>query len=473
MIRTLLFLFLSFFSLVSTAQSFWVELDVTHNSSGKCDGEINATPHNAASPVSFKWYYSSSMTGNTNRISVNEDISGLCEGIYLLRAIDGNGVRSNVFLPLGPSSDNPGLKVDTLDYSFTSGPSACDASISISATGGTGPYKYDLKSANFNLVDSTPSANSLCNLPDTNRYDYFYEINSSDAYIMYELIVDSAKTGELSSFSVSILPKAVSDSSVCDGGAEATTYGGTPPFTYNYNSGKTGAVVDSLCMGPHAVDVKDATGDSIREVFVVPDSASLYTHSPRPADTIEVDTVFTSALRNCNFDFSLPIDSFQIDTVIPIDTVTYNVHWTIYQKNYAYQLDANYHVDSLEEKTFALSVYCTNSKLKKKGGEGHFTVLATPRELQTTHMPIHHMDKWRISLFPNPVSNNLHIRLDDPVQRGPVSVDIFSISGRPIYSGKLQPGEQEQTIDTETIPQGVYLIRFRSHQKTVTKRFVK
>ena len=69
-------------------------------------------------------------------------------------------------------------------------------------------------------------------------------------------------------------------------------------------------------------------------------------------------------------------------------------------------------------------------------------------------------------LYPNPVSDILHVKCDNMQQ-----YDIFCIDGRQIKS--LQTSNDEEVIDFSDLESGIYTIRITSDKGVVTRRIIK
>ena len=78
-------------------------------------------------------------------------------------------------------------------------------------------------------------------------------------------------------------------------------------------------------------------------------------------------------------------------------------------------------------------------------------------------------DRW-FSIYPNPVDDRLFIRLDEEYTGMAVDIDILDISGRQVYSSA---GFSDSSLDTSTLPRGMYFIRLTTPAKTATRRFIK
>jgi hypothetical protein len=77
--------------------------------------------------------------------------------------------------------------------------------------------------------------------------------------------------------------------------------------------------------------------------------------------------------------------------------------------------------------------------------------------------------------YPNPSSTNTTLSFELE-KEGDVMVSVYSISGalvKKITKEKLMAGKQELTIDSETLNEGIYIIKMQSGQQSQSVTFVK
>lgn len=80
--------------------------------------------------------------------------------------------------------------------------------------------------------------------------------------------------------------------------------------------------------------------------------------------------------------------------------------------------------------------------------------------------------KPQIDLYPNPVTNTLHIRLRNNIINDPISLSIINLRGQIIYHSDF---DKEKLIDFSGFKEGIYFLRFTDKNKsfTETKKIVK
>jgi hypothetical protein len=75
------------------------------------------------------------------------------------------------------------------------------------------------------------------------------------------------------------------------------------------------------------------------------------------------------------------------------------------------------------------------------------------------------------NIYPNPVSDVLHIKATDEAQ--PIdNIEIFALDGRLVMRQK-QVNIAEPQVAVSTLPQGIYLCKITSENTTQTIKFIK
>lgn len=76
-----------------------------------------------------------------------------------------------------------------------------------------------------------------------------------------------------------------------------------------------------------------------------------------------------------------------------------------------------------------------------------------------------------ISVYPNPVVEQLNIKLDEQLNNAEIRV--FDISGRVVYEEKVKSLNKNHTIDFKGIPSGAYMVFIKSDKGTTSKKIIK
>ncbi len=72
-----------------------------------------------------------------------------------------------------------------------------------------------------------------------------------------------------------------------------------------------------------------------------------------------------------------------------------------------------------------------------------------------------------ISIYPNPVKNNLNINLNSPKE---TQIDIYNVLGKKVISKVIYKSD---VINTEQISRGIYIIRMKQDETTISKKLIK
>lgn len=76
-----------------------------------------------------------------------------------------------------------------------------------------------------------------------------------------------------------------------------------------------------------------------------------------------------------------------------------------------------------------------------------------------------------ISVYPNPVSDNLNIRSAEVLKNA--EIKIFNQAGQIIFQNKMNSLNETQKINVNNLPSGIYMIYIKSNKGTFTKKIIK
>ncbi len=200
---------------------------------GNSNGSVSVTVTGGSAPYTYSWSNGATTPGVTN----------LAAGIYRVTVTDSNGCS-------GSSGDITVSNVNpTIALSFVATPERCgnnNGAISITASGGTSPYRFSWSSGE--------TTQSISNLGAGN-----YQVVVTDANGCESSPLDVALPNENSV--ILIQPAITSAKCLEDNGAiNLSVSGGTGPYSYTWSNGATSAGISSLPTGIYSVDVVDANG---------------------------------------------------------------------------------------------------------------------------------------------------------------------------------------------------------------------
>lgn len=272
-------------------------------------GEIRPTILNATPPYDYSW------TFNGDEISTSEELIGVGEGTYCLTIVDSEGCTTTECVEV---VEEDILQIADFSFSqFTCSPiscfGACDGSITISVTGGTGDYTFTWVDAGGIEVPGDLTATDLCAGTYTVTVTDELDCEVSATYTLVqpeELDIEVVGTVDI----------------LCSGEetgvATVTSSGGCPPYFYNWSHDPnlTTPVATGLGAGEYEVSVTDANGcQSAGSVTIV-------INEPGEPVTITVEEV---GVFPGGFNVSCPdaTDGF-IDITVSGGIPDYLIQWT-------------------------------------------------------------------------------------------------------------------------------------------------
>jgi gliding motility-associated-like protein len=200
---------------------------------GACDGTATVSASGGTTPYTYAWTPSGG-TGIT--------ATGLCPGVYTCTVSDANGciatatvlITEPAALSITPTQD------DLLCFGV------CNGAASVAVTGGTPGYTYlwSPSGGTGSLATGLCAGNYSCLVTDLNGCTLTQTFTLTEPPL---LTVASA------GFNVSCF-------GVCDGQVVAIPSGGTPNYTFSWNSGCTSASCTNVCAGTYNVTVTDMNG---------------------------------------------------------------------------------------------------------------------------------------------------------------------------------------------------------------------
>lgn len=247
-----------------------IVIDVTSSEptcNGSCDGFINTSISGGSAPYTYLWTPGGETTNSINN---------LCADTYTITVTDANGCQQVAVVILG----EPSPIVITPTTSPASCNGVCDASASISVSGGTPGYTYLWSPGG----ETTTSLSNIC--------AGFYTVTVTDGNGCTQTA--NVNVSEPTAISLTTNVTDISCNGNTDGSVDLTVSGGTPGYTYLWDNGQTTQDLSNLIPGTYSVTVTDANGcTATTSVTIVEPGIVDMTYTSTPATCGQCDGTAT------------------------------------------------------------------------------------------------------------------------------------------------------------------------------------
>lgn len=379
---------------------------------GQNDGSIDITVNGGTLPYYFYW----------SNGATTEDIADLASGNYYVTVYDAMQCS------------------EVMSFTISDPNAPCDFSIFVNGTNPTGPNE-----CNGTLVAST-DLNSQAGVSFLWDNGATSPILTGLCYGTYCVMVTTA-TGCESTFCYffnpgdSIYPTCymyvdntitnASSSGTADGSIDISVYGGTSPFSYNWNNGETTEDLLNIPNGIYSVNVIDAIGCYDVFTFSV---GTVPVNNP-------VDTLWSNPIDTC-----IDIVDFYISDVNVLDSNYVNVTWTLQDIN---GIDYNYIITYLYDQTGYLVIYLN---INCSNGLKSMVTLSDVIEVQYEMITGNNVvSPLHTKVYPNPFKDKITIEYT-----GEAIVNIFDITGKLVQEDRITGNK---TITTDNLSDGVYILQ--------------
>lgn len=207
---------------------------------GGTDGTASVTASGGTPPYTYLW------SGGQTSAS----ISGIAAGTHDVSVTDANGCSMSASTVVS----EPAAISITVTVTDESCMASGDGAISLSISGGTAPYSYSWSNGSTSQTISGLSAgNYVVTITDANG-------------------CTAMANGTVSAPTVLSVSSVVSDvtcNSNSDGDIDVTVSGGTPPYSFLWNTGASTEDLSGLVAGTYTVTVTDANGCTAEETNVM------------------------------------------------------------------------------------------------------------------------------------------------------------------------------------------------------------
>lgn len=237
-----------------------------------------------------------------------------------------------------------------------------------------------------------------------------------------------------------------------DGSILTYIVGGTPPYTFNWNTGQNSQNIQNLSAGTYSLTITDA--NNCQNVFFV----NLYNPSQLPV----VDTLTTDMIDTClNFvPDTFFIASYDIDTNNHVIVYWQFVNTTI---NEIAIILATYQYQNFGNHLILLTINCSGYK--------QIFIFQSYINLQPTGICKINQDELNALVYPNPFHNEVFIRIENSVD-SPYQITITDVFGKTIYRN-ISSGNNIFKADVSNLPAGIYLVHIQTANQKVVKKLIK
>nr|WP_262924051.1 SdrD B-like domain-containing protein [Spirosoma liriopis] len=237
---------------------------MTNTSCGGANGSASVQVSGGSGSYTYQW---TSASGSV--VSTSATLTNLAAGVYTIQVTDASGCSSLTSVTIGTS--NP------VQLSSQVQPAACGASTGsavVTASGGSGSYTYQWTNASGSVVSTSAAL-------------------SSAASGSYTVVVgdgsgcSSSAVVSISNTAAPVVSGTVSNV-LCHGSATGSVVlsvvGGTPPVSYEWNTGSTSKDLSGVVAGVYTVRVRDAGGcQSVQSFTISQPSEIVAVIQPSPA----------------------------------------------------------------------------------------------------------------------------------------------------------------------------------------------
>ncbi len=231
---------------------------------GDCNGMITAITLKGNQPYSYNLQNSLGATVYSGNAFI---MANLCADNYTLRVTDASSCTLTFPLAITQPAAINSLVAVTQPLCFSN----CNGALTATTTGGTPPYVYSWLDAASNNIGSNPAVQNLC------AGNYALEVVDSNGCKPPVIPVAISQPLLLSDSLDFLFP-------YCNEGLgyiNAIPSGGTPPYTFAWNTGASTSIISNLDTGFYRVTITDANGcsvvDSVRFNFIPELQVQTYT----------------------------------------------------------------------------------------------------------------------------------------------------------------------------------------------------
>ncbi len=313
----------------------------------------------------------------------------------------------------------------------------CNGDISITVSGGTPGYTYSWIGPS-GYTNTNEDISGLC----AGTYDL--------------TVTDGISTTSTASFNITepapitIITDSIINvtNGVCNGSIETTTTGGTPNYTYLWNTSNINDDIYDLCPETYILTVTDNNNCTTIDSFVV---GSSYDSSYYFVDTLYI------IIDTCIFNNTLPVDSALIYNYVTISVDSIVLNWIFWQDGDSILLDVGANIVTPGSNLVYLEVDCGTKAQYVYRFYGLVDVI--------TNIKHNTLEALNINVFPNPTTGKISVEAE-----GIESIEIFDITGKHLTGFENLSGLKELDLSHE--PKGMYIIKVTTSKGVAVEKVI-
>ncbi|HXB39373.1 MAG TPA: T9SS type A sorting domain-containing protein [Bacteroidia bacterium] len=377
---------------------------------GMANGSATATPVGVPN-YSYMWTPGGMTTAT---------VSGLSPGTYTVTVVDGASCTSTGTITI----TEPAVVSATSTQTNVACPGTCTGVATAFVSGGTPSYTHKWTTT---PVQTTATATNLC------AGTYRDSITDSKGCKTI-LAVTITQPGP---FTASVICGGISCFGAANGTATASQSGGTPGYSYLWNTSQTTKTISGLSPGTYTCTVKDTNGCT--------SSASCTVNQPSAALSVSATGTNASCSSCCNGSASATPSG---------GTSAYTYSWS-----------------PGGQTTQTINGVCP----------GNYTVCVTDAHGCNTcgqvsvnfNSGINQLPDYAMKFYPNPTSGDFDIEIT-PSFTDDVKLILMDIIGNEIYSETINVGGANKSkVSVQTQPSGIYFLKMKIKDTWITQKLIK
>ena len=323
---------------------------------------------------------------------------------------------------------------------------ANDGSIDVTIAGGQGNYNYSWTPGDYTTEDISGLAAGNYNLD-------VWENNSQASFSFTVNVENDSIQNPCFGFYGYTDPSYVSAQGLSDGAIDLIIYGGTFPYSYDWDSGDTTEDISGLTEGYYVVNVTDFNGCNFTQSDYIYSEIRDSSIWDNPVDTFNVNEPIDSCFEVRVNDVIVSDYQVMQDSII--------VTWNLFdaEGNFLASFTMNYDGTITESGVYSFDFVLVNCDDRALNSTSSYLDQIYIDPSVATGIKQVNTVSSTFNIYPNPAKNSLTIE-------GPnmFTVDIIDVNGRVVKT--INNIKFRKIIDITTLKQGIYFVRYKN---TVSK----